>query len=53
MKLGDVVRAGERAVLAAEALVVEVLDDPRDRIFLISIDRAGAQTGGVEAVMTR
>ena len=46
MKLGDVVRAGERAVLAAEALVVEVLDDPRNRIFLISIDRAVLRQAG-------
>ena len=53
VKLGDVVRAGERAVLAAEALVVEVLDDPGDRVLLVGVDRAGVQAGRVEAVMAR
>jgi hypothetical protein len=48
-----VVRASQRAVLAAEALVVEVLDDPRDRVFLVGIHGAGAQAGRLQAVMTR
>ena len=51
VELGGVVGAGERAVLAAEALVVEVLDDPRDRVLLVGIDRAGVQAGRVEAVV--
>ena len=53
VKLGDVVRTGERAVLAAEALVVEMLDDPGDRVFLVGVDRAGVQAGRVEAVVAR
>ena len=51
VKLRHVVRAGERAVLAAEALVVEVLDDPGDRVLLVGVDRAGVQAGRVEAVV--
>ncbi len=50
---GGVVRTGQRAVLAADALVVEVPDDPRDRVLLVGIHRAGRQAGRVEAVVTR
>ena len=51
MELGHVVRAGERAVLAADALVVEVLDDPGDRVLLVGVDRAAVEAGRVEAVV--
>ena len=50
---GDVVGAGQCAVLAAEALVVEMLDDPRDRVLLVGIDRASIQASRVEAVVAR
>ncbi len=53
MKLGDVIRAGERAVAAAKALVVQMLDNPGERVFLEGIDRARIEAGGVEAMVTR
>jgi hypothetical protein len=43
MEFGSVVGAGERAVLASEALVVEVFDDPRDRVFLVGVDGTEAE----------
>ena len=49
--LRDVVGTGQRAVLAAEALVVEVPDDPGDRVLLVGVHRAGRQAGRVEAVV--
>ena len=49
--LRHVVRAGERAVLAADALVVEVADDAGDRILLVGLDRAAVQAGRVDAVV--
>jgi hypothetical protein len=51
--LRDVVRAGERAVLAADALIVEVLDDAGDRLLLVGADRAADQARRVEAVVAR
>ena len=53
VELGDIVRTGERAILAADALVVEVLDDPGERVLLVGVDRAGVQAGRVEAVVAR
>src|SRR5262249_7093852 len=51
--LRRVVGACQGAVLTAETLIVEVADDPRDRVLLVSIDRAGAQARRVEAVVAR
>ena len=51
--LRRVVRTGQRAVLAPEALVVEMLDDARHRILLIGVDGARVHAGRVEAVVTR
>ena len=50
--LGDVVRTGQGAVLTADALVIQVLHDPRDRVLFIGIDRTPLHTAGVQAVMT-
>ena len=49
--LRRLVRTGERAVLAAEALVVEVLDDAGDRILLVGLHRTCVHAGGIQAVM--
>ena len=49
--LRHVVRAGQRAVLAAEALIVEVLDDAGDRILLVGVHRAAVHARRIEAVM--
>jgi hypothetical protein len=49
--LRDLVGTGERAVLAADALIVEVLDDAGHRMFLVGADRAARQTRGREAVV--
>ena len=45
------VGTGERAVLATEALVVEVLDDTGDRVLLVGLHRTRVHAGGVEAVV--
>ena len=49
--LGRLVGTGQRAVLAPEALVIEVLDDARDRVLLVGLHRAGVHAGRVEAVV--
>ena len=49
--LRHLVRAGEHAVLAADALVVEVLDDAGDRVLLVRVHRAAVQARRVEAVV--
>ena len=49
--LRRLVGAGQRAVPAAEALVVEVLHDPRDRVLLVGIHGTGVQAGRVETVV--
>src|SRR5690606_13718670 len=41
----------ERAVLTADALVIEVLDDPRALILLVGTYRAAVHAGGIEAVV--
>ena len=51
--LGRVVGAHQDAVLAADALVIEVLDDAGDRILLVGLDRAAGQAGGLQAVVAR
>ena len=53
MILRHVVRAGQRAVLAAEALVVEMLDDAGDGILFVGIHRAGDHARRLEAVVAR
>ena len=45
------VGTGQRAVAAADALVVEVRDDPGDGILLVRVDRAAVQAGRVDAVV--
>ena len=47
-----VIRTGQRAVLAPEALIVEMLHDPGDRILLIRIHRTGHHARRIETVMT-
>ena len=42
-----------RAVLAANALVVEMPDNSRSRVFLISVDRTDIRARRVEAMMAR
>jgi hypothetical protein len=49
--LGHVVRASQRAIAAAEALIVEMADDAGERIFLVSIDRARLHASRLQAVM--
>lgn len=39
------------AILAAKALIVEMLDDAREWVFLISLDRAAIQATRVNAMM--
>ena len=39
------------AVAAADALIVEVSDDPGSRIFVVGQDRASIQAGRIDAVM--
>ena len=48
---GHLVGAGHRAVLAAETLIVQVLDDPGDRILFVSIDRAGDHAGRLKTMV--
>ena len=45
------VGAGERAVAAADAGVVEVADDPGDRVLLVGLGRAALQARRVDAVV--
>ena len=49
---GRVVRAHEGAVLAADTLVIEVADDAGDRVLLVRLHRAAAETGRIHAVVT-
>ena len=49
--LRRLVGTGERAVLAAEALVVEVLDDAGDRVLLVGLHRTRVHAGGIQAVV--
>ena len=51
--LRNIVGTGQCAILAADALVVEVLHDPRDRIFDISVDGTPDHARRFETVMTR
>ena len=51
VELRHLVRAGEHAVLAADALVVEVADDAGRGILLVGLHRAAVHAGRVEAVM--
>lgn len=51
--LRNIVRTGQCAVLAADALVVKMLHDPRDGVFDIGIDRTTDHARWFEAVMTR
>ncbi len=53
VELGRIVRAGQRAILAAEALVVEVPDNSRERVLFVGVDRAGVEAGRIEAMMAR
>ena len=46
LKTGHLVGARERAVAAADALVVEVDDDAGDRVLLVGVDRAAVQAAG-------
>ena len=46
-----VVRAGQRAILTAEALIVQVPHDAGHRILFIRVDRAGTHAARFEAVM--
>ena len=48
---GHVVRTLERAVLAADALVVQVADDSRLRVLIVGIDRAPCQAARIDAMM--
>ena len=50
--LRRLVGTGQRAVLAPEALIVEVLDDSGDRVLLVGVHRTRVHAGGVEAVVT-
>src|SRR5207237_4816955 len=43
--------AGQRAVAAADALVIQVDDDARHRILLVGVDGAPLQAGRVDAVV--
>ena len=52
MIFGHIIRAGQRTILAAKTLIIQMPDDSRDRIFFVSIDRAGLHAPRVEAVMT-
>lgn len=49
---GNIVWAREHAVLAADALVIEMLNDASFGILFICIDRAAVHTSRLEAVMT-
>ena len=53
MIFGHLVRASHRAILATEALVIQMLDDTCDRVFLIRIDRARDHASWLKAVVTR
>jgi hypothetical protein len=49
---GYIVRTFEHTVLATDALVVEVTDDPGEWIFFIGQDGAPMQAGGFDAMVT-
>ena len=49
--LGHVVGAHQRAVLAADALIVEVPHDAGDRVFVVGQRRAAVQARRLQAVM--
>ncbi len=51
--LGRVVRAHQGAVLAAEALIIQMLHDARDGIFLVGLRRTAVHARWVDAVVTR
>ena len=50
--LGGIVRAGQGAVLTPDALVVQMPDNPRVRVFLIGLDRAGTHASRLDTMMT-
>jgi len=41
----------QNAVLAPDALIVQMLDDPGRRIFFVSIDRTSVETCRINAMM--
>ena len=45
------VRTFEDAILASDALVIEMANDPGDWIFFVGENRAAVQAGGINAVM--
>ena len=48
---GHVIRTFENAILTADALIVEVLDDPGERVLGVGVDGTAEQAGGFETVM--
>src|SRR5205085_2861104 len=51
VELRNLVRAREEAVLAADALIIEVPNDPGDRILLVRLHRATVHARGIHAVV--
>jgi len=51
--LGSAVGALENAILAADTLVIEVMNDPGDTVFCICVDRAPICASRLQAVVTR
>ncbi len=49
----DVVGTLQDAILAADALIIEVADDAGERIFFVGEDGAAVEAGGVGAVVER
>ena len=50
---GNIVRTHKHAVLTTNALIIQMLDDSRDGVFFVSIDRASMHASRFETVMTR
>ncbi len=48
---GGIVRTGERAILAADALIVEMADNSGVRVFLVGVNRTGVEARRVQAVV--
>src|SRR5262245_24011279 len=51
MVFGYFVRTCHRAVLAAEALVIQMLDDARDRVLFVSVDWARDHARRLDTMM--
>src|SRR5690606_5422312 len=49
---GNVIRAFQHAVLAADALIIQMSDNARERILLVREHRAAVETGGIRTMMT-